>query len=103
MSKATTGTRGNGASKSAGSADGASVSQLREIIFGEQMEDYEQRFAALEAKMREDFSTLKTSLDEKIKELKRIGREQKAELSDQSVERMKLADMLEGVAAKLRR
>jgi hypothetical protein len=67
------------------------------------MADYEQRFGALEAKLRDDFTTLKTSLDVQIKDLKRIGREQKAELSDQSVERLKLAEMLEGVAAKLRR
>ena len=35
---------------------------MREIIFGEQMEDYEARFAALEAKLKEDFNTLKEKL-----------------------------------------
>lgn len=103
MSKPSTGTRTGAQAKAAGNGDGASVSQLREIIFGEQMEDYEARFLALETKLHDQFSSLKSSLDEKIKELKRIGREQKAELTDQSVERLKLAEMLEGMAAKLRR
>jgi len=67
------------------------------------MQDYEARFGALESKLQEDFSTLKASLDERIKELKTLSREQKAELNDRMVERQKLADMLEGVAAKLRR
>ena len=79
------------------------MSQLREIIFGEQMQDYELRFAALEEKLQHDFGSLKASLDARIRELKQLVKEQKAELVDQSVECSQLADLLEGVAAKLRR
>ena len=101
--KTNTGNRGGSGAGSNGRGDGASVSQLREIIFGEQMEDYDARFARLEEKLKEDFAALKASLDSEVSDLKTLVKEQGATLADQSVERLKLADMLEGVAAKLRR
>ena len=101
--KTNTGNRGGYGAGSNGRGDGASVSQLREIIFGEQMEDYDARFSRLEEKLKEDFAALKASLDSEVSDLKTLVKEQDATLADQSVERLKLADMLEGVAAKLRR
>ena len=51
------------------SADGHSMAQIREILFGEHSRHTEQQFARLEARLGEQEQALKTLLDRRIDEL----------------------------------
>lgn len=50
----------------ANAAAGAKVDQIREIIFGSQMEEYEQRFAALEKRLIDEAARLRTDLTKRL-------------------------------------
>jgi len=92
--------RGANANGSAPNAD--SVSQIRDIIFGEQMTDYEGRFKALESKLVAEIESQRTALDDAISSLQAMVEKRVDEVEDAAVKRARLADDLEKLAHKLR-
>lgn len=82
--------------------DGGSVGQIRDILFGEQMIDYEARFAELEAGLEKRFAELKASLDESVAELKSLVEAEKSGINTRNVSRETLADQLSAVADAIR-
>jgi len=88
------------ANGSAPTAD--SVSQIRDIIFGEQMTDYEGRFKALESKLVAEIEAQRTALDDAISSLQAMLEKRVDEVEDAAVQRNRLAGDLEKIAQKLR-
>lgn len=82
--------------------DGSSVGQIRDILFGEQMVDYEARFSELEASLEKRFEELKSSLDESVAELKTLVEAEKSGINSRNVSREALADQLSAVAEAIR-
>jgi len=82
--------------------DGGSVGQIRDILFGEQMSDYEERFNELEASLEKRFEQLKSTLDESVSELKSLVEAKKSGINTRNVSREALADQLAAVADAIR-
>ena len=87
--------------------EGESVGKIRDILFGEQMADYEERFAALEASLRTEVAELKKGLTDEMRqsvsELKALVQKEKEESNDRNVARRQLADRLQKVVDDLRK
>ena len=99
----TTASEENSSANANGSAPHAdSVSQIRDIIFGEQMTNYEGRFKALEAKLVAEIDAQRTALDDAISSLQAMVEKRVDEVEDAAVQRTRLADDLEKLARKLR-
>ncbi len=79
-----------------------SVTQIRDILFGEQMTDYEGRFAELEANLEQKFSELKASLEASVSELRTLLDSEKQGINDRNVSREMLADQLTAIAGAIR-
>jgi hypothetical protein len=79
-----------------------SVSQIRDIIFGEQMTDYEGRFKALESKLVAEIESQRTAMDDAISSLQAMVEKRVDEVEDAAVKRDRLATDLEKLAQKLR-
>ena len=79
-----------------------SVSQIRDIIFGEQMTDYEGRFNALEKKLVAEIESQRTAMDDAISSLQAMVEKRVDEVEDAGVKRERLANDLEKLAQKLR-
>lgn len=84
------------------SARADSVSQIRDIIFGEQMTDYEGRFRALESKLVAEIESQRTAMDDAISSLQAMVEKRVDEVEDAAVQRERLAGDLEKLALKLR-
>lgn len=87
--------------------EGESVSKIRDILFGEQMVHYEERFAALEESLRSEVADLKESLTaemrQSVTDLKALVQKEKEESNDRNVARRQLADKLQKVVDDLRK
>ena len=79
-----------------------SVSQIRDIIFGEQMTDYEGRFRALESKLIAEIEGQRTALDDAISSLQVMVEKRVDDVEDAAVQRVRLASELEKIAHSLR-
>ena len=82
--------------------EGQSVSTIRDILFGEQMADYEGRFAELEKQLVDKFDELKRDLTNHVEQLSDSIRREREGSDDRNPSRARLADLLEGVADQLR-
>ena len=78
------------------------VSQIRDLIFGQQMHDYEDRFARLEAKLTEEVNTLRVSVEQNLAELQNLMTTRASDIESASVPRSQIADSLEKLARTLR-
>ena len=78
------------------------VAQIRELIFGQQMTDYESRFAQLEDKMNEEIESLRLSVEEHMSELREFMTNRTDDVEASSVPRTQIADSLERLAKTLR-
>ncbi|MCB1095886.1 MAG: hypothetical protein R3F19_21310 [Verrucomicrobiales bacterium] len=87
--------------------EGESVSKIRDILFGEQMANYDDRFATLEAALRSEVEALKESLTTEMRtsvaDLKALVQKEKEESNDRNVARRQLADKLQKVVDDLRK
>lgn len=79
-----------------------SVSQIRDIIFGEQMTDYEGRFNSLEKKLVAEIESQRTAMDDAISSLQAMVEKRVDAVEDAAVQRDRLATDLEKLAQKLR-
>ena len=86
---------------------GQSVDQIRDIIFGQQMADYDDRFAKLESDLRAEVAELKKNLTEELRQsvadLRELIQKEKAESNDRNVARRQLGDKLQKLADDLRK
>ena len=78
------------------------VSQIRDLIFGQQMTDYEDRFARLEAKLTEEVNTLRVTVEQSLAELQNSMTTRANDVESASVPRSQIADSLEKLARTLR-
>ncbi|MEM9080931.1 MAG: hypothetical protein AAGC74_09605 [Verrucomicrobiota bacterium] len=81
----------------------ANVAQIRELIFGEQMTGYEERFTLLEQKLTEEVASMRSDVDQALKELREFMKSRTAEVEAASVNRNQIADSFEKLAKTLRR
>ena len=90
-----------------GASEGQSVDKIREILFGEQMASYDQKFAELETSLRAEVAELKKGLTEELRqnvaELKALVQQEKAESNDRNVARRQLGDKLQKLADEPRK
>lgn len=91
-----------GARAGAKGLDGSSVGQIRDILFGEQMTDYEARFSELESSLERRFEALRKSLEESVSELKSLVEAEKSGINDRNISREALANQLAAVADAIR-
>ena len=93
--------------KKSTNVEGESVSQIRDIIFGQQMADYDERFSELEKSVREEISELKATLTadlrQSVTDLKALVQKEKEASNDRNVARRQLADKLQKVVDDLRK
>ena len=93
--------------KKAPQAEGESVGKIRDILFGEQMASYDDRFATLEASLRSEVADLKEKLNaemrQSVTDLKALVQKEKEESNDRNVARRQLADKLQKVVDDLRK
>ena len=93
--------------KKSAQTEGESVSKIRDILFGEQMAHYDDRFAALEASLRSEIDALKENLTAEMQAgvagLKALVQKEKEESNDRNVARRQLADKLQKVVDDLRK
>lgn len=69
-----------------------SVDQIRDIIFGAQMRDYEERFTALEARLIEEARALREDVQDRFRELERnieIERGERGAATDKVIEELR--------------
>ncbi|MEM9479936.1 MAG: hypothetical protein AAGA58_09820 [Verrucomicrobiota bacterium] len=88
--------------KSNGTAPGQSVDTIRDILFGEQMADYETRFAELEKQLVDKFEELKKDLTDHAEQLTGAIRREREDSDDRNPSRARLADLFDTVADQLR-
>ena len=78
------------------------VDRIREIIFGTQMRDYDQRFAQLEERLLRETSELKGEVRRRLDSLEAYTRQEVESLSDrQKTERSERRESLERIARDL--
>ena len=95
-------TRQNKKAKSAEAEVQPQVSQIRDLIFGQQMTDYEDRFARLETKLTEEVNTLRVTVEQNLAELQNAMTTRTDDIESASVPRSQIADSLEKLARTLR-
>ncbi len=78
------------------------VSQIRELIFGQQMIGYEERFAKLEQSLTHEVNTMKASLEQGLSELREFMKTRSDSIESASVPRKQIAETLEQMAKTLR-
>lgn len=93
-------------------SDGRTVDAIRDLIFGQQMRDYDSRFADLEKSLKDRLEALSQSVDGEVKQLEstlealrnefatRLNDEVES-LRDSHVSRASLADALRGLADQI--
>ena len=93
---------GGGGRARNGSAASDNVDKIRELLFGQQMVDYEARFAALEAKLTAEAEALRKMVEDSLVELRAHSDKRSDEVEALSVPRRQIAEALEKMAEKLR-
>jgi len=78
------------------------VDQIRQLIFGQQMTNYEERFQLLEQKLNEEIDTLRISVEQNLAELREAMTSRTDDVESASVPRSQIADSLEKLARTLR-
>ncbi len=78
-----------------------SVSAIRDIIFGEQMVDYDSRFADLEKALTAEISRVEKKLDKGIADITALLNKKNDSLAEGKVDRIQLANMLQKVVDSL--
>lgn len=93
-----------------GSGDVESVGKIRDILFGQQMADYETRFAEVEKRLdartdalEEEVKVLKSAMAARVDELADLVSGQKAARDQEEKIREELSSRLETLAAELRK
>jgi len=83
-------------------AEAGNIDQIREILFGVQMEDYERRFAALEQRLTQEAADLRSSTTSRLDTLEGyVRKELQALTADLKAERRERAAAVKGVAGEL--
>lgn len=72
------------ASSSAAAVPEGNVDQIRDILFGGQMRDYERRFLELEERIRREADKLRADLLKRMENLETLSREQHEQLQTQA-------------------
>jgi len=85
-----------------GGISGDNVGKIREILFGEQMEGYDERFQQLENRLGTDIQNLQKSMEQGFDTLRDMIEKRTEAVSDAAVHRAHLADQLEKLASHLR-
>ncbi|MEM0896171.1 MAG: hypothetical protein AAGJ79_04730 [Verrucomicrobiota bacterium] len=85
-----------------GEPKGQSVDTIRDILFGEQMADYETRFAELEKQLVDKFEELKKDLTNHAEQLTSAIQREREDSEDRNPSRARLADLFDSVADQLR-
>ena len=81
---------------------GDSVGKIREILFGEQMVGYDERFQQLESRLSTDIQNLQKSMEQGFDTLRDMIEKRTEAVSDAAVHRAHLADQLDKLASHLR-
>lgn len=91
-----------------GLEDPASLEKVRDILFGAQHRDMEDRLGSLEAALRDEVEGARTSLQEEIQQLREALAQQTsllekavAGLDEQKLDRTRLAALLRGLAGEI--
>lgn len=84
-------------SKAAGMATDANVDQIREIIFGSNIREYEARFQALQDEIAAAFKSLKQELKAGIKNLEGAIKNTRQSLDDETAARRNDAESLDAL------
>lgn len=100
-SESQTSNGGGGKARTAAAASD-NVDKIRELLFGQQMVDYEARFAALEAKLTAEAEALRKMVEDNLAELRAFAEKRSDEVEALSVPRRQIAEALEKMAEKLR-
>lgn len=87
----------------AGNAMDNRVDKIRELIFGQQMVDYEARFKQLEARLLAEAAALRQAVENGLAELRAAMQKRSDEVQHASVDRNELAESLDKLASLLRR
>ena len=82
--------------------DEPQVAQIRQLIFGEQMTGYEERFAKLEKKLNDEIDKMRASVELGLSELKEATQKRSDAIESASVPRAQIAESLELLARTLR-
>jgi hypothetical protein len=90
----------------ADAASGSNIDQLREIIFGEQLREYERRFARMEERLAKDLADLRTEFRDRCTALERYARDEfesvtvelRATQQSRAVEERRLSESIAHVA-----
>lgn len=85
------------------SANDDRVDKIRELIFGQQMTDYEARFKQLEARLLAEAAALRQAVETGLAELRAAMQKRSDEVQHASVDRNELAESLDKLASLLRR
>lgn len=78
------------------------VGKIRDILFGEQMEGYDERFGLLEQRVSGEIQDLQKTMEKGFEQLRDLVEKRTESVADASVPRRQLADGLEKLAAQLR-
>ncbi len=78
------------------------VGKIRDLLFGEQMVGYDERFAGLERALNEKVDALRESVEKQLEEVRRELGERSDNIERDAVKRDRLATKLENLAASLR-
>ncbi|MBK1833121.1 hypothetical protein [Roseibacillus ishigakijimensis] len=78
------------------------VAQIRQLIFGEQMVGYEDRFSKLEQKLNDEIDQMRAAVDKSLSELREAMQKRSDEVEAASVPRSQIAESLEQLARTLR-
>ncbi len=79
-----------------------SVDQIRQLIFGEQMSGYEERFVALEERLSNEIKELREKVETQLSELNDAMVARTDDVAAKSVPRQQIAASLEKLANTLR-
>lgn len=82
--------------------DEPQVAQIRQLIFGEQMTGYEERFAKLEKKLNDEIDQMRAAVDKGLSELRESTQKRSNDIEAASVPRSQIAESLEHLARTLR-
>ncbi len=82
--------------------EGQDVNAIRDILFGQQMRDYEQRFGQLEAALAEKLDALRSSFDTQLEQLQQQSADKLQETdAQQQAQARALQENLDGLNADM--
>ena len=94
--------RGSAGNQATDANGAGSVDQIRQLIFGEQMTGYEERFNALEERLSNEIKELREKVERQLTELNAAMVTRTDDVEAKSVPRQQIAASLEKLAKTLR-